>query len=69
VNFQEEKKALLEEEIKLKMQKEKFKGNFQRIDGKKVSEAYLKRFEESKKEAKEDYDPRKHIINRGSVTA
>jgi hypothetical protein len=45
VNFEEKKQVQLsEEDIKKKIQDDKFKGNCIRIDGKKITENQLKNF-------------------------
>lgn len=58
-----EKKPLTEEELKSKLQDEKFKGNCIRIDGKKITEKQVS-FVEKKKE-EDTYDPRKHRLTHG----
>jgi hypothetical protein len=65
----EEKKQLTEEDIKQKIQDDKFKGNCFRIDGKKITETQLKNFEKEKQEkiAEETYDPRKNRLIHGVV--
>jgi len=62
-----EDKKLNENEIKEKIQDEKFKGNCFRVDGKKITENQAKNIESFKmqKKAEEVYDPRKHRIVHG----
>jgi ubiquitin fusion degradation protein 1 len=62
-------KKLTEDEIKNKIQDEKFKGNCFRMDGKKITENQLKSFEKDKLQKTEDesYDPRKNRLKHGIV--
>lgn len=60
-------KKLTDEEIKQKIQDEKFKGNFFRLDGKKITDNQVKSIESFKAQKNNDllYDPRKHRIKNG----
>lgn len=72
VNLGEDKqnKPLTENEIKQKIQDEKFKGNCFRMDGKKITETQLKNLEKDKQEktTEEVYDPRKNRLIHGVVS-
>ena len=63
----EEQKKLSEDEIKHKIQNEKFSGNCFRVDGKKINEKQMKNIEtvDKKKIEEDSYDPRKHRIVHG----
>jgi ubiquitin fusion degradation protein 1 len=63
----DEKKQITPEEMKTKIQNDKFQGNCIRVDGKNITEKQLKKIEnqDKKKDLEESYDPRKHRIVHG----
>ena len=73
----EEQKKLSEDEIKNKIQDERFKGNCFRIDGKKITQNQLHSFviniynsqekDKQQKDVEETYDPRKNRLKNGVV--
>ena len=64
-----ENKKLTEDDIKTKIQDEKFKVNFFRVDGKKITDNQMKNLEKEKlqKTEEETYDPRKNRLKHGVV--